>query len=390
MRFHVLLFFLFLYIYINESKVNSIDRNKLEIERKAEQFYSDRHTNNWAVLVCTSRFWFNYRHISNVLGMYRTVKRLGIPDSQIILMLADDMACNPRNIYPGEIFNNQNHKINLYGENIEVDYRGYEVNVENLIRILTGRHDPATPRSKRLLTDDRSNILIYLSGHGGDEFLKFQDVEEISSHDLADAFEQMFEKRRYNEILFMVDTCQANTLFKQFYSPNILSIGSSGFGENSYSHHSDNFLGLAVIDGFTYYTLEFFENVRPESSATIYDLFSSYDPRLINSHPEWRNDLFSRPLDQVLLTEFFGSVSRFQLTQIIYPLQGRELVPILGSDTMRTDETVPVSRRSSLWQLSERKCFLEKNEKALLFFDAHFLWSLLSFLGLVVLFSRLA
>jgi phosphatidylinositol glycan class K len=40
----------------------------------------------------TSRFWFNYRHIANTLSMYRTVKRLGIPDSHIILMLADDMA----------------------------------------------------------------------------------------------------------------------------------------------------------------------------------------------------------------------------------------------------------------------------------------------------------
>lgn len=40
------------------------------------------HTNNWAVLVDTSRFWFNYRHVANVLSIYRTVKRLGIPDSQ--------------------------------------------------------------------------------------------------------------------------------------------------------------------------------------------------------------------------------------------------------------------------------------------------------------------
>lgn len=38
------------------------------------------HTNNWAVLVDTSRFWFNYRHVANVLSMYRSVKRLGIPD----------------------------------------------------------------------------------------------------------------------------------------------------------------------------------------------------------------------------------------------------------------------------------------------------------------------
>ena len=53
-------------------------------------------------------------------------------------MLADDMACNPRNVYPGQIFNNENKKLNLYGENIEVDYRGYEVTVANFTRVLTG------------------------------------------------------------------------------------------------------------------------------------------------------------------------------------------------------------------------------------------------------------
>jgi glycosylphosphatidylinositol transamidase (GPIT) subunit GPI8 len=35
-----------------------------------------------------------------------------------------------------------------------------------------------------------------MTGHGGDEFLKFQDSEEISAFDLADAFEQMWQKKR--------------------------------------------------------------------------------------------------------------------------------------------------------------------------------------------------
>ena len=39
--------------------------------------------------------------------------------------------------------------------------------------------------------------MISLSGHGGDGFLKFQDAEEVSSVELADAFEQMWQKRRY-------------------------------------------------------------------------------------------------------------------------------------------------------------------------------------------------
>eukprot|EP01119_Soliformovum_irregulare_P015541 TRINITY_DN4379_c0_g1_i3.p1 TRINITY_DN4379_c0_g1~~TRINITY_DN4379_c0_g1_i3.p1 ORF type:complete len:350 (-),score=56.40 TRINITY_DN4379_c0_g1_i3:73-1122(-) len=288
---------------------------------------TDRHTNNWAVLVCTSRFWFNYRHIANVLGMYRTVKRLGIPDSNIILMLADDMACNPRNTHAGQIFNNANRHLNLYGKNIEVDYRGYEVNVENFIRVLTGRNHPSSPRSQRLLSDERSNIFIYMTGHGGDEFLKFQDNEEITSRDLADAFEQMHQQKRYKEIFFMVDTCQANTLYKQFYSPDIIAIGSSKKAENSYSHHADQELGIAVIDRFTYYTLDFCEKVNETSQATLLDLFSSYDYNKVHSHPEWRTDLFHRPLDTVLLTDFLATFLTVNHCNHHIPSQHRQFLP---------------------------------------------------------------
>jgi len=98
-------------------------------------------------------------------------------------------------------------------------------------------------RSKRLLTDSGSNVLVYMTGHGGDGFLKFQDSEEITNIELADAFEQvnflffywiifaknkedpslqwiinfttkyrfqMWAKQRYHEIFFMIDTCQVN------------------------------------------------------------------------------------------------------------------------------------------------------------------------------------
>lgn len=42
-------------------------------------------------------------------------------------MVADDMACNPRNPRPATVFNNAHQHINVYGEDVEVDYRGYEV-----------------------------------------------------------------------------------------------------------------------------------------------------------------------------------------------------------------------------------------------------------------------
>ncbi|CAG89882.2 DEHA2F25850p [Debaryomyces hansenii CBS767] len=275
-----------------------------------------RHTNNWAVLVSTSRFWFNYRHMANVLSMYRTVKRLGIPDSQIILMLSDDIACNPRNAFPGTVFNNQDQGFDLYGNSIEVDYRGYEVTVENFVRLLTDRWDENHPRSKRLLTDENSNIFIYLTGHGGNEFLKFQDAEEIGSYDIADAFEQMHEKKRYNEIFFMIDTCQANSMYERFYSPNILAVGSSKVDESSYSHHSDLDIGVAVIDRFTYYTLDFLEKIDKNSTATMDKLFDEYTFENIHSTPGIRTDLFKRDVNDVLLTDFFGNVQNVVVDEV--------------------------------------------------------------------------
>lgn len=305
------------------------------------------HTNNWAVLVCTSRFWFNYRHMANTLSLYRTVKRLGIPDERIILMLADDMACNARNKYPAQVFNNENHRLNLYGDNVEVDYRGYEVTVENFLRVLTGRHETAVPRSKRLLSDEGSHILLYMTGHGGDEFLKFQDSEELQSHDLADAVKQMKEKRRFKELLIMVDTCQAATLFNQLHSPGVLAIGSSMKGENSYSHHLDSDVGVSVVDRFTFYTLAFFERLNMYDNASLSSLFTSYDPNTLMSTAYYRTDLYRQHLDEVPVTNFFGSVMETIHTDSAYRAVPRKMSNRAGIN-MAVEKSVQHDDRRTL------------------------------------------
>ena len=281
------------------------------------------HTSNWAVLVSTSRFWFNYRHLANVLSFYRTVKRLGIPDNQIILMLPDDMACNPRNTFPGSVFNDKSRDLDLYDDKgalaslgmggIEVDYRGNEVTVENFIRLLTDRWPSSHPHSKRLMTGPQSNILIYMTGHGGNEFLKFQDSEEISSFDLADAFEQMYEKKRYHEMLFLIDTCQANTMYSALYSPGVLATGSSARDQSSYSHHADQDVGVAVIDRWTYFYLEFLETYLNSTSSDVRlgELFDYPTFERVHSDAGVRYDLFQggeKAAREKRVLDFFGNV----------------------------------------------------------------------------------
>jgi GPI-anchor transamidase subunit K len=269
-----------------------------------------KHTSNYAVIVSTSRYWFNYRHNANALAVYHAVKRMGIPDENIILMLPDDQACDARNDRRAQMFNHERKDINLY-EDIEVDYRGTDVNVERFLQVLRGRHHRHTPKNQRMDSDEHSNILIYMTGHGGDEFLKFQDSTEISSQDFADAFDEMFEKRRYNEILFVTDTCQAGTLGNLVRSPGIVSVGSSLKGENSYSWSNDDEIGLTLTDRFTRATMLFFEritlNFDGSSNLSLHDWISSLQRSNLRSNVGVNTANYNRRLKDVSVTEFFGS-----------------------------------------------------------------------------------
>eukprot|EP00759_Apiculatamorpha_spiralis_P013447 PhF_6_TR20135/c0_g1_i1/m.29264/K05290/PIGK; phosphatidylinositol glycan, class K len=235
------------------------------------------HTNNWAVIVSTSRFWFNYRHTANALSFYHVARKNGVPDSNIVLMLSDDIPCNGRNTYPGAVYNNVEHDVNLYSGGVQVDYRGYDVTVQRFLRVLQDRWEEDVPPSKRLRSDANSNVFLFLTGHGGDGFLKFQDSEELSSVDLADAIAQMAAKNRYKNLFVVTETCQAESLCSLIRSPNVVCVASSKVGQSSYSHHVDPRVGVSVIDRFTYESLEFLKRFPLKPSVpTLQDLFNVY------------------------------------------------------------------------------------------------------------------
>lgn len=298
---------------------------------------ADEVLNNWAVLVCSSRYWFNYRHLTNVLSVYRKIKKFGIADDHIILMNAMETPCDPRNPYPGTQFNSNSRQINLYDGEIEIDYSGSDVNAESFLRVLTGRYYEGTPLSKRLESDANSSILLFLSGHGGDEFLKFHDSEELLSQDLENALQEMDLKRRYKEILLLVDTCQASTLSHRITAPRVTTISSSSKGENSYAYQSSKEMGVAVIDRFTYATMKFFENNNvsvngmSRSSLTVGHYFSSLDSRFLYSTSAVSQTADTRQLHDIALHNFFGASRDVCVVNII-----------------NTDATTDASREATL------------------------------------------
>ncbi|POW11558.1 hypothetical protein PSHT_08416 [Puccinia striiformis] len=190
------------------------------------------------------------------------------------------------------------------------------------------------------MTDERSNILVYKTGHGGDEFLKFQDAEEISAFDLADAFQTM-----YNELLFMIDTCQANTMTTKLYSPNIIATGSSAKGENSYSHHADSDIGVAVVDRFSHFVLSHLEGLNKTSKSTFQDFVKEFLSDIFHSTPAARTDLLNKTINEVLMTDFFGGVSSVEL----YP------IPLTTTTIQAGKDKLNDLKPEAIWKLSTSK-----------------------------------
>uniref|UniRef100_A0AC35TIR8 GPI-anchor transamidase n=1 Tax=Rhabditophanes sp. KR3021 TaxID=114890 RepID=A0AC35TIR8_9BILA len=285
-----------------------------DIVLKIEKFFeTPTHSNNWAILVDNSRFWQNYRHAANVLLIYDKVKKLGIPDSNIILMMADNIPCNSRNPYAGKVFGQAQSNVNLYTSDVEVDYKDYDVTVLNFVRLLTGRVNPSLPRNKRLLSDHQSNVMIYLTGHGGVDFIKFQDNEELTSQDLADAIETMYQKRKFNELLVISDTCHAASLYSKINTPNVLATSSSLTDEESYSHSVDHQIGVYVVDRYAHYISLFLKEkvTNLEGNATMNDFFEACSFEQCMSHVGVRTDLYEKDITRVKATDFFGSKKIF-------------------------------------------------------------------------------
>ena len=85
-------------------------------------------------------------------------------------MIADEYAINARNPYKNRMHSEGIHRVGWYNNRTEIDYRGSDVTVQMFMDALLGE----APKSLKNLNAE-SNLMIYVTGHGGDQFFKFQD-----------------------------------------------------------------------------------------------------------------------------------------------------------------------------------------------------------------------
>jgi len=178
---------------------------------------------DWAVLLAGSRSYGNYRHQADTCHAYQIVHKFGIPDSNVIVMQYDDIAKDPENPFPGQVFNKPTAAgtpgVDVYA-GCKKDYTGAAVTPDMFVAVLTG--DAKKTGGRPVLKSGPSDrVFVFFTDHGGTGIIAFPDGSLMSSTTLIGAINQMFSQKMYSKLVFYMEACESGSMFEGLIKPNI-------------------------------------------------------------------------------------------------------------------------------------------------------------------------
>jgi legumain len=181
---------------------------------------------NWAVVVAGSNQYYNYRHQADVCHAYQTLHSHGIPNSNIITLFYDDIANDPQNPYPGQLFNKPTDAstpgVDVY-KGCQKDYTGNDVTAQNFLYVITGNASAVQGAGdgRVLKSGPDDNVFIFFSDHGGTGIIAFPVGPFLQATDLNAALEYMSQNKMYKKLVFYLEACESGSMFQNLLPPNI-------------------------------------------------------------------------------------------------------------------------------------------------------------------------
>lgn len=255
---------------------------------------------NKAVLICGSEGWYNYRHQADLLYIYKTLKEHNFTDDDIILIMRDDIAYNPKNKYPGVI------KVSPEGENlyhdVVIDYRADTLGVKDIEDILVG--NKSSRLSTVLESTDKENVLLYWTGHGTNKSFSWLGTgEKFTYQQMGNTVRRMYENKKYLSMLIFTEPCYSGSVVKAIEGiPLVLGFSAASESESSYADNYSNELGVWMGDRFTLNLMRIFEN---NPYIDLLDAYKILNTSTIGSHVQvYNSDMFYYLGDCMLLNYF--------------------------------------------------------------------------------------
>jgi legumain len=197
---------------------------------------------NWGVIVAGSNGYGNYRHQSDACHAVNILLGNGVPASNIINMVYDDIANSRSNPYPGKIFNKPTPKgtpgVDVYAK-CQKDYTGQSTTAKAFLNVLTGTPQPGVGNGKVLNSTSNDNVFVYFTDHGGVGIIAFPVGPYLGVNDLNNALNTMYNKKMYNKLVFYLEACESGSMFEGVLSPTkkIYATTAANAHESSYGFY---------------------------------------------------------------------------------------------------------------------------------------------------------
>ena len=250
----------------------------------------------WAVVIGTSDNWANYRHQADALAMYQVLKRHGYDDSHILLIIEDNIAYHPNNLYQGVV------KVRPDGENVyqdvTVDYKLSEVTVADLKEMMQGRSSEKFPHV--IEADENDNVFVFWCGHGNQNTLAWGSNNLVYGREVA----QIIEGMNFRKLFFAIDACYSGTIGQACEGiPGVLLMTAANPYESSKADMKDTEMGIWLSNGFT---RAFQEAVDENPHITLRDLYYKLARQTVGSHATVYNASYYGNMYTNTIGEYLG------------------------------------------------------------------------------------
>ena len=215
-------------------------------------------TDRYAVLVQGSNGLTNYRHQADVLSVYQMLRRGGMDDDHIILVIDRALAADPDNPEQGIIRSSQFGPDLLGGTDAVqgypaavVDYDAADLTPADIANILLGKATDRTPTV--LPADAGQNVLLYWSDHGrskaagGADELVWRDKGAglgFTADLMHETVSQMQAEGRYRKMFIITEPCFSENVIRRVEGiPGVLAISGANGSEQSWAENWNPSMG---------------------------------------------------------------------------------------------------------------------------------------------------
>jgi len=246
---------------------------------------------NWAVVVAGSNGYYNYRHQADACHAYQILHKHGIPDSNIVVMMYDDIAKNAQNPTKGVIINHPAGNDVYAG--VPHDYNGADVTPTNFLNVLLGKKEEmrGVGSGKVLESGPDDNVFIFYTDHGAVGLVAFP-TGVLYAKDLIATINTMHTQMKYKQLVIYIEACESGSMLEGLLAPNINVYGTTASNaiESSYACYYDAKRATYLGDVYSVVWMED-SDVEQLNQETLFQQFTITKAKTNTSHVMQYGDL---------------------------------------------------------------------------------------------------